>query len=652
MKTFLFPPSSRKGGAPFWQPWGCWGCLWRLLLFLLMLLTLLLLLSMLHTCEGQTGSSDPVDSTWNNPVSGGDTLGLPRPEENVPPEFNDSDLVPNPEDTLRQEYRGLLYVIFDEEEMGDNVNQAFATFAQKFYALYPRPAHQIIYYNTGSKTALLRVPEEQRMQLCEQLPVQIPDPKFYVTPVEVMAEQQARPASRYVPGDPAMRSAGQSWQFAPIQAYEAWSVTRGDPSVVIGIVDSYMDLSHEELQGGRAVSPFSVERQSADVSPQRGVEQDSYGHGTLVTATACGNMDNGRGSAGIAPRCRFLPYSLGTTINTFTICEGILYCIHHGASVVNVSLGGVYPRGLAQRMSLGDQIRYSRQSALGAERMWNYVFHLADRHGTTLVLAAGNDALYTGMDAYKRNSTTVRVSAVDRQLRRADFSNLGHFPQQGIDCSTVSAPGVDIYGAFPGGKYVSWPGTSFSAPITTGAVALMKSLNKHLTNREVVQILRETGRPLPASPEIGPLLQIKNALLNVKHGTLARFTTEAARLRGTWETIVPDTIWADPPLGVPPTCKVRVQFLSGSEARVSFVIFGPGQVCGPSVSTQAVPATVQRAGSKLVVKMTAEAAVGGSAQTSLAKHTFTLSAGEGGRMYGEWVPQAGGTPGRSYFRKL
>ena len=75
---------------------------------------------------------------------------------------------------------------------------------------------------------------------------------------------------------------------------------------------------------------------------------------------------------------------------------------------------------------------------------------------------------------------------------------------------------MDIFGALPDNKYGAWPGTSFSAPIITGVVALLKSQNKDLTTNQIINILQSTGKPIVSNPEIGNLVQIKDALIKAK----------------------------------------------------------------------------------------------------------------------------------------
>lgn len=513
MKKIFFRSDSRNGGSPFWQPWGCLGYMFRLLGFLLLLALLLLLLGLFMKCESSQSSASSTamltDPDWNRPIEGGEEVGLPSPEDNILPPFDEETTIPNPENGGATEiYPNLLFMIFDSEA-DDNT---YLTFAEKFSAKYPAPDHKIKYYNTGSKTCVLEVPEDKRDLICENLPKEIPEVEFYVIPVEVMSQY-----AEVIPDDPAFDDADKSWYFEPIQMPEAWDISQGSPDVIVGIVDSYMDLNHPELKGDRCIYPYSVVNCNTDVAPPSGTERSSAIHGTLVTSIAVGNMNNGQGSSGIAPKCKFIPVSLGTNLNTITMVEGLLYCMYHGASVINLSMGTNF-RGM-DSMPIDQQIRFSKECGVEQAVMWDYVFALAEKRNVTIVWAAGNDNCYGAMDASKRNVNTVRVAAVDRTLKRAHFSNYGNLPAFSLNESTISAPGVDIWGAVPFNSYTANDGTSFSAPIIAGVVALMKSQNKDLTNAEIIDILQDTGKPITGTPGIGNLVQVKEALIKTQEIT-------------------------------------------------------------------------------------------------------------------------------------
>jgi hypothetical protein len=146
------------------------------------------------------------------------------------------------------------------------------------------------------------------------------------------------------------------------------------------------------------------------------------------------------------------------------------------------------------------------------ERLWREIMRIAANHNSTIVVAAGNDNVLAGIEALQRPELFVTVSAVDKDNRnfgKAEFSNYGSY-------STISAPGVGIYSSVGKNDYQIMDGTSMAAPIVTGAIALMKSLNDTLTTKQIICILQSTG--LPTQGHIGKLIQLDKALQKVKSG--------------------------------------------------------------------------------------------------------------------------------------
>lgn len=234
-------------------------------------------------------------------------------------------------------------------------------------------------------------------------------------------------------------------------------------------------------------------------------------HGTHVAALAVGALNNGAGAAGLAPNCKLMPISLGNDMSSVSILEGLLYAINQGADVVNLSIGTVFPQGI-DSTPVNEQMEYINRTGKYQEDVWDYVFNLADKKNCTIVWAAGNCNVLSGMDETKRGENTLRVSAVGPDLKKADFSNFGNYASQGVNFSDISAPGVDIYSAGPANGYGFCPGTSMAAPIVSGAVALMKSVNPNLTNRQIIEILDKTGKTVDRDGHIGKLIQVRDAL--------------------------------------------------------------------------------------------------------------------------------------------
>jgi hypothetical protein len=200
----------------------------------------------------------------------------------------------------------------------------------------------------------------------------------------------------------------------------------------------------------------------------------------------------------------------------------------------------------ASELPREDQIRFAEEELLVEQDVWDYVFGMADERNVTIVWAAGNDNLYTAMDATKRNYSTIKVSALDPDLHKAFFSDFGNFKEHNVEMSTISAPGMFMFGAMPWNTYVSKEGfqvshgTSYAAPVVTGAVALMKSLDKSLSNKEIIQILQETGKPIegPEGTTIGNMIQIRDALMRIKGGMAKsdEVMDDHSKLKGLWQS--------------------------------------------------------------------------------------------------------------------
>jgi subtilisin family serine protease len=130
-----------------------------------------------------------------------------------------------------------------------------------------------------------------------------------------------------------------------------------------------------------------------------------------------------------------------------------------------------------------------------------------------IVLAGGNEDLLIGLDPMQRSDEVLKVVAVDINMAKAGFSN--YCKNWSAKNAYISAPGVGIYSSIPGNKFQSMQGTSMAAPIVTGAIALIKSVNPNLKNKEILKILRETSKPL-ADRSCPPFLQLDVALKKSK----------------------------------------------------------------------------------------------------------------------------------------
>ena len=179
----------------------------------------------------------------------------------------------------------------------------------------------------------------------------------------------------------------------------------------------------------------------------------------LLTPAGAG-LSHGTFTAGViaatAPDAQIMPLRAfddeGRT-DLFSLAKAIWYAVDNGADVINMSWG---------TDTDSDVIRTAIQYAASK--------------GVVLVASAGNMnnefAYYPA--AYDE---VIAVAATDDLDHKASFSSYGAHV-------LVSAPGVNIISTYPGGTYGVKSGTSFSAPLVSGQVALMRSLQlKDIKNR-------------------------------------------------------------------------------------------------------------------------------------------------------------------------
>ncbi|WP_354585125.1 S8 family peptidase [Hymenobacter sp. UYCo722] len=318
----------------------------------------------------------------------------------------------------------------------------------------------------------------------------------YVEPLYIRQPQ-------YQPNDPFADSTltsltASQYYLKQIKAYHAWDITRGDSSIVIGITDGGVRLTHVEL------AP-QIKHNYAD--PINGIDDDRDGyvdnftgwdlanndndpgydisivHGTLVAGVAAARVDNGQGIAGLGNQCRFLPLNIypNTPTGTFAGIEAVVYAADHGCQVINMSWGG--PGGYSQFEQ--DAMTYA-----------------AVNRDAVLVAAAGNTN--ADLDFYPASyQHVISVSGVDNTDTKASNATFSHR----ID---LTAPGISIltcYGyhlANGGGPadndYTAVGGTSFAAPLVAGAAALVRRQFPNYNADQVAARLRQTTDNIDALP--------------------------------------------------------------------------------------------------------------------------------------------------------
>jgi thermitase len=276
------------------------------------------------------------------------------------------------------------------------------------------------------------------------------------------------------------------WSLAKIGAPEAWAHSTGQ-GVRVGIVDTGIDLNHEDL-AGRVVESISCVGAAGDPAKCNGSAQDDQGHGTHVAGIVAANKDNELGIAGVAPNAELVVAKALSAAGAGTeedINAAIKWVVDHGARVVNLSLGD--PNFVFTSL-LGTGMRE------GIEYAWS--------KGAVPVVASGNSNLLgLGLGSSNYGSlNAIIVGATGHDDQVADYSSPIGSAKWGILAPGGSGdgnPDHDIYSTFwEAGKpnsYRALAGTSMAAPHVAGAVALL--LAEGLTPEQAIERLLNTSDP-------------------------------------------------------------------------------------------------------------------------------------------------------------
>ncbi len=254
---------------------------------------------------------------------------------------------------------------------------------------------------------------------------------------------------------------------ADVDMPEAWDIEKGNPSVLIAIVDTGVDYTHSDLAGGRIRTDIDHDFSNSDDDAM-----DDHGHGTFVAGIAAGDTNNNLGIAGVCQGCQILPVKVlnsegkGTAE---TVSQGIQYAANAGAKIINMSLGFASNCGCSQTVA----------------RTINYAF---DR-GSLLIAASGNDSDKQRTSYPGSSPRVLGVGAYDHNAQEADFSNRDVY----LD---ILAPGKDIYGLDLHNAYRTASGTSAATPHASGVAGLLWSARPGLSNIEVWWILHQSAEDL------------------------------------------------------------------------------------------------------------------------------------------------------------
>lgn len=257
------------------------------------------------------------------------------------------------------------------------------------------------------------------------------------------------------------RAAGTLGYLQELRLPDARTLPSG-AGTVVAVLDSGV-APHPRLSG-RVLPGADLVNLDTDAT-------DDEGHGTAVAFVAAGLGTTATGPQGVATGAKVLPVKVLDGEgggDDMTIADGIVLAADSGAEVINLSLGGPGESSV---------LRSALEYAVG--------------EGSVVVISSGNSSTDEPMYPAAYAATipgVLSVSATDDWGQLTDFSSWG-------DSVSIAAPGWDVVAPYyADGQYYLWSGTSFSAPLVSGAAARVRQQHPSWGPAQVADHLRATSR--------------------------------------------------------------------------------------------------------------------------------------------------------------
>jgi subtilisin family serine protease len=323
----------------------------------------------------------------------------------------------------------------------------------------------------------------------------------YAEPNFDISLSEAGPLDPILPSDPqfndqwALANSGQRGgkQGADISATIAWATTTGSENVVVAVLDSGVDYTHEDLMENMWVRPASMDpyhdAELGTVDDANGYNaidsasdpMDDHGHGTHCAGIIGAEGENNIGIAGVNWKVKIMPLKFmnsggfGTTKDAI---EAINYVIDRKRAGVNVRVISASWGSTQKSRALEDVIRKAYDNDI------------------LFVAAAGNATVDNDRKPHFPSSynvpNVISVAALDRNDQLAKFSNWG------AKSVAIAAPGVEILSTWLGNQYEEKSGTSMATPVVSGVAALILAENPRMSVDDLRKKLMDSTDPIVA----------------------------------------------------------------------------------------------------------------------------------------------------------
>ncbi len=276
-----------------------------------------------------------------------------------------------------------------------------------------------------------------------------------------------------VPNDPLF---SQQWALdntgdKDIDAPEAWDRINDSSTVVVAVIDTGVDYTHEDLSDNMWVNTGEIAGNGVDddgdgyVDDINGINaisgtgdpMDDDGHGTHVSGIIGASGNNGKGVTGVNWKIKimglkFMDASGGSVSDEIECIDYIIDMKKRGENikVTNGSFGS----------SGNSQAEYD-----AIKRLLDY--------GIIFVAAAGNEGSNNDSEpVYPASYDLPNIIAVAATYENDTLANFSNYGIRSVD---LGAPGVNILSTIAGNNYESLDGTSMATPYVSGVVGLLSA---------------------------------------------------------------------------------------------------------------------------------------------------------------------------------
>ena len=272
---------------------------------------------------------------------------------------------------------------------------------------------------------------------------------------------------------------GQTDPKIDINLGNVWDTTMG-AGVTVAVVDHAWEPTHEDIADNVDSARSKIWGGYTGENPDT---PQPY-HGTAVAGIVAAR-DNSLGGRGVAPRATLVNYNYVDSQSSANFAASMTL---NKATVAayNLSFGTSHRPGLSHYSSVWRKaVEEGLSSGFGGK-------------GSSYVKAAGNGARTAGrnwatLQDANNHRGVITVCAVNSQGTSAAYSNDGPSLWLCAPSRDDYQPGI-VVPIGKNGYTIRFGGTSSATPIVSGVIALMRSVNKALTWRDVKVILANTAQ--------------------------------------------------------------------------------------------------------------------------------------------------------------